>query len=579
MDDGKSRDGDEIEVKVIDEGDSKIIQNGSEKATANRSDSQAPDMNMITQSDSSIQDIDQSESANMNETEDELPDYENRPSDNEKGITESQVYEETAARQSDIIKNQSEDSAELSVEERDLGVYEDEDESDFDEAVADLDLELEPEILGEKLIDSMLRKGSKSATSTRKSRIESALSNIDEAEELSQPSCVEDGVTTVDVAQHGRRPATSGCETDAPLSRAKVNTPASISAYTDVTAEIRNLESRDTTRNLETREAVFRRALTLMSNRCTSVTQNPADVTMPSALISVDEPPFGVTQPEYFYIHQRRPSPMAPLKAWRGYNGNVYFEPISIKSVSKGKATDPSDAVQAAQLAKYDPRLGVSSYTPSARPASTPPSRSNTRESIRSSVTRRPITQRQMTVFDRGPGTPNFNPRQQENLAWVEKQQETGSLAMRPPSSSSREAKLAACNREKIVKGSVVQRLREQKQAGLRKPQLTVNGDKFTPAHTMSPLLRTQTQYSHSNQRMTMNSPDPHHSVYDHLPPLDQIRASLRHMEHVDSMSEPSYNRLSPYGRKVTLTDELKPFIKYSPDIRAKYLKRVQYLT
>ncbi|XP_067663543.1 uncharacterized protein [Haliotis asinina] len=575
-------DEDEIEVKVMNEGDTKrdsedaIIPKGSENATAKRLDSQTPEINEISQSDFNIQDKDQLESANMSIAEDELAADEKRPGD-DKDLMKSQIYEETSARLSDVstIKDQSEGNSELSVEERDLGVYED--VSDLDEAVADLDIELEPEILGEKLMDSMLRKGSKSATSTHKSRIGSALSNIDEAEELSQPSCIEDGETTLEVAEHVRRPATSGCETDAPLSRAKLNTPASISAYTDVTTEIRNLESRDTTRNLETREAVFRRALTLMSNRCTSVNQNPADVTMPSTLISVDEPPFGVTQPTYFYIHQRRPSPMAPLKAWRGYNGNVYFEPISIKSVAKSKVTDPSDEVHAAQLAKYDPRIGVSNHTPSARPASTPPSRSNTRESMRSSVTRRPITQRQMTVFDRRPVTSSSH--QQENMAWGERNADTGSLAMRPPSSSSREAKLAACNREKIIKGSVVQRLREQKQAAMRKPQLKVNGDKFTPAHTLSPLLRTQTQYSHSNQRMTMNSPDPHQGVYDHLPPLDQIRASLRHMDHVDSMSEPSYNRMSPYGRKVTLTDELKPFIKYSPDIRAKYLKQVQYLT
>ena len=56
------------------------------------------------------------------------------------------------------------------------------------------------------------------------------------------------------------------------------------------------------------RDEVFRRAMTLMSNRCTSARDQD------EALFSDREPPYGVNVPQYFYVNQSKPAPMPPLK-------------------------------------------------------------------------------------------------------------------------------------------------------------------------------------------------------------------------------------------------------------------------
>jgi len=49
-----------------------------------------------------------------------------------------------------------------------------------------------------------------------------------------------------------------------------------------------------------------------------------------------DDPPpgFGLIYPKYYYLEQKRPQPMEPLKVWRGFNGNIYFEPIQFQRVA-----------------------------------------------------------------------------------------------------------------------------------------------------------------------------------------------------------------------------------------------------
>ncbi|CAF1075097.1 unnamed protein product [Brachionus calyciflorus] len=48
-----------------------------------------------------------------------------------------------------------------------------------------------------------------------------------------------------------------------------------------------------------------------------------------------DPPPgFGLSYPKYYYLEQKRPQPMSPLKVWRGFNGNIYFEPIIYNAIN-----------------------------------------------------------------------------------------------------------------------------------------------------------------------------------------------------------------------------------------------------
>lgn len=161
-----------------------------------------------------------------------------------------------------------------------------------------------------------------------------------------------------------------------------------------------------------------------------------------------------------------------------------------------------------------------------------------------------------------------------EDIVWLEGTENTGSLAVRPktyPDKMSREKeKDLQYNKERIRKGSVAHKLYIDNKSK-QKPKLSVNGGKFTPPNSLSPLLRTQTQYSLSSHRLTTNSPDPYHLNDSKLPPLDQIRATLKHM---DNRQNSQQRGKLPYNKSVALTDGMKPFVKYSPDVVAKFAQQ-----
>ncbi|KAK6172721.1 hypothetical protein SNE40_016325 [Patella caerulea] len=313
----------------------------------------------------------------------------------------------------------------------------------------------------------------------------------------------------------------------------KVNTPVG-----HINNDVNPLEPR----NVNSREATFKQAMNLMSTRCSS---EQKDV------------PYGPYLPEYFYINQKRPCPMPPLKVWRGYHGNVYFEPITINSLQQNQSTTvPLDRCNHRNHQMLLARSRMSSQ--------------NNVQSKQFAHSR-PVTQ-QLVVLDRNVVLNKFNENSTQDIVWLEGQDSTGSLTIRPQSFGSRR-RPASSRHDRICKGSVSRKLNE---AAKRKnqPEMKIMGDKFVHPSAMSPLLRSTTQYSLSNQRNVMSSPDlyhGHHGHHDFLPPVEQMRVSLRHIDN----SRDIYSHMSPYTRSTPYTEDLKPFIKYSPEIKAKFGRRL----
>lgn len=245
------------------------------------------------------------------------------------------------------------------------------------------------------------------------------------------------------------------------------------------------------------------------------------------------------------------------LQAWNGYNGNVYFEPIQICPVN-----DSMDSSSTSSPDKSNKLLGKRAASERIERHDSATTRSNSRQtakSVRSS--NRPVV-----ILDKGTVLDRYNEELTEDLTLIEGIECTGSLTMnvRPhsdkPMMDKSQKRSLMYEKERICKGSVINRIREN---SLRNPRslLKVNGGKFVPTSSLSPLLRTQTQYSLSNQRLTTNSPDPFHH---HLPPLEQFRASVRHMDAADQANKAHYNK------QLSVGGEIKPFIKYSPDARPR---------
>ncbi|KAH3831170.1 hypothetical protein DPMN_104432 [Dreissena polymorpha] len=314
---------------------------------------------------------------------------------------------------------------------------------------------------------------------------------------------------------------------------------------------------------LESREAMFRRAMSLLSARCASVRQAGAAGGSDDEKLLIGGQP-----PKYFYVTQDKPVPMEPLKAWRGYHGNIYFEPINIHPLKvdtedlRAKTSIPrtSETLTLSTSSIKRQRLPLTFSEKEGRPLE---SRSESRQTNKSSLGSRRSSQRPVVFLDKQSVLTRFNDSLKEDLVWLEGQENTGSLAVRPksypdPNAKERERDLQY-NRERIKKGSVAHKLYVEHKSK-QKPKLSVSGGKFNPPNSLSPLLRTQTQYSLSSNRLTTNSPDPYHLNEAKLPPL-----------HADGHREGIQARPKlPYNRSVTLTDDMKPFVKYSHDVKVK---------
>ncbi|XP_062608261.1 uncharacterized protein LOC134270103 isoform X1 [Saccostrea cucullata] len=335
--------------------------------------------------------------------------------------------------------------------------------------------------------------------------------------------------------------------------RGKANTPASF--ITDISSESRNTSRVPS----ESREAMYRRAMHLITARCTSTAPG-----METPYGTARTSPFGVQVPQYFYIRQERPTPMPPLKAWQGYNGNVYFEPIQISSLRElpEKSNNPYETRSSSDLH----RMLMSQQQSRPESDAMRTTSRNTAKTGSSQKSNRPSTTKQVVLLDKKTVLNRYNDSLNDDLDVIEGTEHTGSLSVRPKSDRSFDRRSQnnnnkVYNKEKICKGSVVHKLNVANKQHSGRPVLKVSGGKYSSPPNTSPLLRTQTQYSLSNQRLTTNSPDMYSQQL--LPPLEQLRSAVRHMDTI-SKDRVGFSRIRP----VTYTEEFKPFIKYNQEAK-----------
>ena len=310
------------------------------------------------------------------------------------------------------------------------------------------------------------------------------------------------------------------------------------------------------------------------------------------------------------------------FKAWRGYHGNVYFEPIHVNSARFSEPEipiSPMDRCTSQQMQKIlskRHRHGNKSAMSEADQNQNQNHNHRNNVAAQNRVTGSPaslkttakpspklekLRHRQMSVLDKDHVIKKDNLHLQEDLTWIVGQESTGSLKFKeglsqvralqqrhhpphhkPPTADNHHhhnttnSKKSHANgkttpaqeKDRLHKGSMAHHNMKTR----RQPLLSVHGDNFTPQSNMSPLLRTTTQYSLSSQRMTMNSPDLYNSFssYDKLPPLEQLRASLRHID--SAKQDSNMVHMIPPLERMKFEDpensKSKPFVKYTPEIR-----------
>ena len=221
-----------------------------------------------------------------------------------------------------------------------------------------------------------------------------------------------------------------------------------------------------------------------------------------------------------------------------------------------------------------------------------------------------PRENRKMVVLDKNAILSHKNENIHEDIIWILGQESTGSLCLSGESGSNRaihdrlgshnqqpppqhrQSQMhqaapaqprarasSSADKEKICRGSVAHKIYTMKSRS--QPFLSVTGGRYyQQTLPSSPLLRTQTQYSLSNQRC-INSPDVFGGGMDKLPPLEQLRASLKHIE-PDNQGN-LMNVITPLDRiKFEDTDAItkrKPFVKYSAEVMNSAKPRNRHTT
>ena len=213
-------------------------------------------------------------------------------------------------------------------------------------------------------------------------------------------------------------------------------------------------------------------------------------------------------------------------------------------------------------------------------------------QSTKSSQSKISGTIRQSVMLDKRSVLTRSNENIEEDILWLAGQESTGSLCVLDSQSSSSSKQLSlqqspqqhqpapqmSVNRDRIRKGSVVRQIKAR-HLKRPKPMLSVSGDKFTETSKPSPLIRAQTQYSHSSQRARISPEGSYHSFsqsFEKLPPLEQLRASLKQMEH--SPSKESLVQVISTEDRIRLEDsqdyKKQPLLKYSPELRFRGVPR-----
>ena len=190
-----------------------------------------------------------------------------------------------------------------------------------------------------------------------------------------------------------------------------------------------------------------------------------------------------------------------------------------------------------------------------------------------------------MAILDKSSIIDVANPTLHEDVVWVVGQESTGSLCLQPGGSAGSRrlsrtqrnlpASATVSSRDRVCRGSVVrQRHSTSRYQPANGPPRGVSGGKYSSPHRRSAML-VQTQYSQSGQRVPACTPDlPELSnrlstSYERLPPLDQLRTSIKQLDSITPRSTECKQVISPLER-MHLQDEEpaqdRPVVEYTSE-------------
>lgn len=254
------------------------------------------------------------------------------------------------------------------------------------------------------------------------------------------------------------------------------------------------------------------------------------------------------------------------FQAWRGYHGNVYFEPIQVHPAGRSEPTLDVQLTTAASISRLTSRTNTLGKEGSLSPETTKNkdsnsmptislqgrhsklSRASTTTSTKSAKSNKPPGPRQMSVLDKKNVFTKYNENIHEDMEWIKGQESTGSLCISPE--SDKERRRSMLSKERICKGSMAHRVYVEKKPCLP-DHLAVSGDTFQEIKSSSTALTRPNQYSTSAMRESLNGPEMYnHTDNFHAPDNYKGTGAVR-FPCVDTRTHviPSSDKHSPFSK------------------------------
>ncbi|KAF6035118.1 hypothetical protein EB796_006574 [Bugula neritina] len=202
-------------------------------------------------------------------------------------------------------------------------------------------------------------------------------------------------------------------------------------------------------------------------------------------------------------LFQNRPSPMKPLRAWKGFGGNIYFAPLTISQVNS--ANGVIDTVSRSQTGSAQL---ISKKNQIDKPQTS------------SMLLHCEMPQKPAIVMDKDVVMRKSNKDMQEELEWIRSMENVGSLRIETGPGDSRSKEKKVDRKATVFKGSNVhnssprqtntvftsRQTRPQKSNRPKKNSLKISGDRYETQTASNPVLMATTQYSWSQHRPRSNS-------------------------------------------------------------------------
>ncbi|XP_006822868.1 uncharacterized protein LOC100372543 [Saccoglossus kowalevskii] len=271
-----------------------------------------------------------------------------------------------------------------------------------------------------------------------------------------------------------------------------------------------------------TKDTIYQRAMALMSTRCSSrgipLIDTRTTDKLPLLVTSLPDHPYRHFPDSYFYVTQQRPLPAAPVKAWRGYHGNVYFEPLQCKRME----TAPSLRDKSYYNSVFVKSRGSRSVTFS------PKKEILNRHQYKRVTTKKPGS-RQMAILDKTSVIQRMDENVQEDVRWISGLESVGSLRVGSVGSATSRSNPDRSDKMKICRGFVSHSTSPRFQ---NLPVVPLKGGGIT--HSVSKSEYLQSPYR-GNSRQGLNNSNMSPELYrypDSSPAqLDKLKASLQNME------------------------------------------------